>query len=230
MKNLRTGSGGSRPFYTESDVENMCDDALRAAGYYPPSPQPVKIDRFIEKHFKVSPRYEDMPTGILGFSRFGSSGMVSMHISQALVDEDTSSAERRVNTTLAHEAGHGLMHAHLFALPEYDSTLFGHGADVEGQKVLCRDQKRTPKKVYDGRWWELQANLAIGPLLMPRRLVQEALRPFLIPRGTLGAEEVDPRRHEEAARQLAEIFEVNPAVARIRIDKTYKSAGGQLTL
>ncbi len=230
MKTFRTSTGAQRPYYTEQDVENMCEDALRATGYYPDAPQAIKIDRFVEKHFKVSPRFEDMPSGVLGFSSFGDRGMVSMHISQALVEEDTRSAERRVNTTMAHEAGHGLMHAHLFALSGTESTLFAHGSDVEQQKVLCRDEKTTPKKVYDGRWWELQANMAIGPLLMPRRLLHEALAPFLLVRGTFGTLEIDSRRREEAVRHVAEIFDVNPAAMRIRVDKLYKPMGNQLTL
>ncbi len=230
MRSFRTSNGGQRPYYTEKDVESMCEDALRAAGYYPAAPQAIKIDRFVEKHFNVSPRFEDMPAGVLGFSRFGDRGMVSVHISQALVEDDTRSAERRVNTTLAHEAGHGLMHAHLFALAGTETTLFAHGSDVEEQKVLCRDEKTTPKKVYDGRWWELQANMAIGPLLMPRRLLHEALGPFLVVRGTFKTEEIDPRRREEAVRKAAEIFDVNPAAMRIRIEKLYKPLGNQLTL
>jgi hypothetical protein len=230
MKSIRTASGNQQPFYSERDVENMCEDALRSAGYLPDTPQAIKIDRFVEKHFKVSPRFEDMPAGVLGFSRFGDRGMVSMHISQALVEEDSRAAGRRVSTTLAHEAGHGLMHTHLFVLSGTASSLFGHGSEVEGQRVLCRDEKTTAKKVYDGRWWELQANMAIGPLLMPRRLLGTALQPFLIARGTFGAEEIDPKRREEAVRHVAETFDVNPAAARIRIDKIYKPMGNQLTL
>lgn len=230
MKTFRTGTGAQRPYYTERDVENMCEDALRSAGYYPDGPQPIKIDRFVEKHFNVSPIFEDMPTGVLGFSRFGDNGMVSMHVSQALVEEDTRAAERRVNSTIAHEAGHGLMHTHLFVLAGTETTLFGHGSEVEAQRVLCRDHKTTPKKVYDGRWWELQANMAIGPLLMPRQILHVALQPFLVTRGTLGAQELDPARREDAVRYVAETFDVNPAAARVRIDKLYKSLGNQLTL
>jgi hypothetical protein len=229
MKIRRSASGSTRPYFSESDVEHMCEDALRDCGYYPASPQRVNIDRFIEKRFDLSPRFEDMPSGVLGFSTYGPKGMETMHVSQALVDDDGPAAERRVSTTLAHEAGHGLMHSHLFVLPDENSTLFGHNQDVDGPKVLCRDEKVAPRG-YDGRWWELQANMAIGPLLMPRKLVHEALGPFLIARGTFGAEEIDPARHEIAVRALADIFEVNPAVARIRVSKLYKPAGNQLTL
>lgn len=230
MKTFRTPTGAQRPYYTEKDVENMCEDALRAAGYYPVVPQAIKIDRFVEKYFKVSPIFEDMPAGVLGFSRFGDSGMVSMHVSQALAEEDTRAAERRVNSTIAHEAGHGLMHTHLFVLSGTDSTLFGQGSEVEAQRVMCRDNKITPKKIYDGRWWELQANMAIGPLLMPRGLLHIAIEPFLIKHGSFGAEEIDAKRREEVVLTVAETFDVNPAAARIRIEKLYKPLGNQLTL
>lgn len=230
MRERRSSTGTLRPFFTEQDVENMCDDTLRTCGYYPAVPQRVNIDRFIEKRFGVSPQFEDMPDGVLGYSKFGPKGMVSMHISQVLGDDERVSAERRISTTLAHEAGHGLMHSHLFVLPEYDSTLFGHQQDVEGQKILCRDEQALPRRAYDGRWWELQANMAIGPLLMPRQLLHEALRPFFVTRGTFASEELDPNRREEAARHAADVFEVNPAVARIRLERRYRPAGNQLTL
>ncbi|MGA8810707.1 MAG: hypothetical protein WB973_22770 [Thermoanaerobaculia bacterium] len=230
MRERRSSSGAPQLFFTEKDVEDICEEALRAQGYYPASPQRVNIDRFVEKRFNVSPQFEHMHPGVLGYSKFGPKGMVSMHISEALVSDANLAAERRVSTTLAHEAGHGLMHAQLFVLPDYDSTLFGHNEDVEGQKILCRDEKTVERRKYDGRWWELQANMAIGPLLMPKKLVHDSLRPFLLSRGTFGIEEIDPKRREEAARHLATTFDVNPAVARIRIEKLYKPAGPQLTL
>jgi len=236
MKNLRTAAGASRPFYEEPDVERMCEDELRAHGYYPSAPSRVNIERFIEKRFGVTPRYEEMREGILGFSRFGAKGMLSMHISQALVEEGSQAAERRVNTTLAHEAGHGLLHMHLFALGDYDSTLFGNDPDVSHEQVMCRGEReevaiaqRPVRRAYDGKWWELQANMVIGPLLMPAKLVVEALGPFRIVRGSMGLEEIDPRRREEAVRQVADVFDVNPAAARIRLDKMYKPSGPQLT-
>jgi hypothetical protein len=72
--------------------------------------------------------------------------------------------------------------------------------------------------------------MAIGPLLMPRQLLHVALEPFLLTRGTMGTKELDPVRREEAVRSVAETFDVNPAAARIRIDKLYKPLGKQLTL
>jgi hypothetical protein len=83
---------------------------------------------------------------------------------------------------------------------------------------------------YDGRWWEFQANRAIGGLLMPRGLVIKAVAPFCEECGGLGLPVLKDQR-ERAARELAEIFDVNPVVSRIRLDDLFSRAkDAQLTL
>jgi hypothetical protein len=83
---------------------------------------------------------------------------------------------------------------------------------------------------YDGRWWEYQANRAIGGLLMPRKLVATCLAGMVEDRG-LGGQVLPDSRRVEAEHLLAETFEVNPAAARIRVSDLYPSSGAlQLTL
>ena len=67
-------------------------------------------------------------------------------------------------------------------------------------------------------------------LLCPRALVHEAMKPFLSPAGLLGVEVLAENRREEAVRALAEIFDVNPAVTRIRVAEMYPAQTGQLPL
>src|SRR5258707_5098332 len=118
MRVFHSGPSSKQPYFTPSQIDNMCCDELRGLGLLPGSPEPIRIDRFIEKRFRVSPQYEDLPAGVLGFTRFGKNGVKAVVISAALDAEGGKVAERRVRTTLAHEAGHGLLHAHLFALDE----------------------------------------------------------------------------------------------------------------
>src|SRR5439155_11324491 len=136
-------------------------------------------------------------------------------------NERTVAAERRVNSTLAHEGGHGLMHAHLF-LAEFDhKSLFDNDPDVTRKRVLCRngDGPRTgPRRGYDGRWWEWQANRAIGALLMPKDIFLAFMTPFLEESGTFGLPALPNSRREDAVRAAADVFDVNPAVATIRMD------------
>lgn len=230
MKTYRATGGpfAERPYYTDVEIEQICEDALRATRLYPERPEAVRIERFIEKRFNVIPRYEDLPDGVLGYSCFGPNGMESMHVSRALAETGTRAADRLVNSTLAHEAGHGLFHAHLFALANAGMSLFGSDPDVTPTRVLCRD--RAWNKTYDGRWWELQAGKAIGPLLMPRDLVIAAVRPLLEERGALGGVAIPDEKREDAARILAEVFSVNPAAARVRLAVVLPDPGAQLTL
>jgi len=231
MKPFRANPAYKAPYFTPSQIDNMCCDELRGVGLLPSTPESIRIDRFIEKRFNVSPQYEDLPDSVLGFTRFGKNGVKAIVISAALDAEGGKVAGRRVRTTIAHEGGHGLLHAHLFALDEIPFHLFDEDSHSEDQ-ILCRDVQGDEKKAhrYDGRWWEVQANRAMSGLLCPRPLVQVAMKPFLSSAGMLGAEVLAESRRDEAARSLAEIFDVNPAVTRIRISEIYPPQTGQMYL
>src|SRR5690242_15903667 len=99
----RTGPFTEQPFYKQEEIENICSQELRKYNLYPSDPSPIRIDRFIEKRFGVQPAYEDLPTGLLGFTRFGRNGVEEIVVSKALDDEGTERAERRLRATLAHE-------------------------------------------------------------------------------------------------------------------------------
>ncbi len=240
MKTLRVQSGPfkERPYYTDQEIESICSDELNRVGLFPTSPQPVRIDRFVEKRFGVVPSYEDLPEGILGFTKFGHNGVQAIVVSRQLSEDASNVTERRVSTTLAHESGHGLLHMHLFALEQRGLAprLFGHGLDRDGQKILCRPdgvqgtrgESRTIN--YDGRWWEYQANRAIGALLLPRTLALQALEFLLEGHGALGLKTLSAERRETAALALVDTFDVNPIVARIRLEDLFPPIGDQLAL
>lgn len=233
MKNIRAKSGpfSERIYYPEGEIESICSDELAKVGLLPAEPAPIRIDRFIEKRFQVTPSYEDLGGGVLGLTRFGDRGVYEVVISQHLESERTQVAERRVRSTLAHEAGHGLLHAHLFVLAP-TGELFQQSGAKEQRKVLCRgDLEGNNSSGYNGEWWEFQANRAIGALLLPKELAERALQPFVIDIGKLGFKVFDRMRTEAAARSLADIFDVNPAVVRVRIDQIFPlKPAGQMTL
>ncbi len=216
MKTLRSNRGPfrKRPYFTDTEIDAICADELQRVGLLPSSPSAVRIDRFIEKRFGGPAEYEDLPDGILGLTRFGSKGVQAIILSNSLDSDRSVPGARRVRTTLAHEGGHGLLHTHLFALGE-TQPLFGDWSDATKPKVLCRDHEGT---AYQGEWWELQANKAIGALLMPKTLVLAAAQPFMNSVGTLGAQRIREADRKKAVRELAEIFDVNPVVARIRLE------------
>lgn len=237
MRTYRSNSGPflEKPFYGPADFESICVDALRSVELFPASPSPVRIDRFIEKRFKVQPTYAPLPAGVLGFTRFGAKGVEEIVVSQALDEEGTTSADRRLRTTLAHEGGHGLLHTHLFAFGVRPDSLFSGELDPNAPKILCRDDVQTggddagKKPPY--KWWEYQANQAMGTLLLPQSLVENALETLLEIQGLLGARVLPTAKRESAMRLIAEAFDVNPIVAKYRLEALYPpSAEQQLTL
>jgi len=229
MKTFRTSSGPftERPYFSDQEIEQSCLDALVDVDLLPSIPSAIRIDRFIEKKFRVTPSYEDLPQGLLGFTAFEDGRVASVVVAKALDDESSRVAERRIRTTLAHEGGHGLLHAYLFALATRTDHLFGDFSEPAKPKVLCRGEN-VGSSQYRGEWWELQANKAIGALLMPRPLVDQFVDQYMLT-GSLGLKTFDHDRAEEAIRELAAVFDVNPVVARIRLGQLYPN-NSQLTL
>jgi hypothetical protein len=226
MKHFRAKKGPfrDRPYYANREIETICEDALRETDLYPAEPRAIRIDRFIEKRFEVTPSYEELSDGILGLTQFGPDGVQAIIISRSLDEDPSSAAERRIRTTLAHEAGHGLLHAHLFVLGCEEKSLFGDFTDPRSPKVLCRDVPTGSvdrPASYDGCWWEFQANRVIGALLLPRNLVITALDSVLSSSGLLGLKILSPVRLNDAVRLVSDLFDVNPVVARIRLQELY---------
>jgi hypothetical protein len=239
MKTFRPRSGPftEQPFYEPAEIESICTDELQKFNLYPSDPAPIRIDRFIEKRFGIQPTYEDLPNGLLGFTRFGAKGVEEIIVAKALDEEGTRPAERRLRTTLAHEGGHGLLHAHLFAFGTRPDSLFnGGGLAPDTPKILCRDggvlgvgDSGTKRPPY--RWWEYQANQAMSALLLPKQLVGKALESTLAAQGTFGHVVLPSGRRKEAIRLIADTFDVNPIVATLRLEALYPaSTDRQLTL
>ena len=239
MKSYRATSGpfAERPFYELKEIERICAEELHGVGLYPARPEPVRVERFIEKRFHVSPTYEELPDGVLGYTRFNRDGVEAIVVSCALCEEGTRAAERRINTTLAHEGGgHGLLHTYLFVLGADTHSLFEGNADVGSMRILCRHdaaagEGQRVRRVYRGCWWEFQANQAMGALLLPRTLVERCLEAVLQRRGVLGRPVLPNARRQQAVSLVADVFDVNPIVARIRLGDIYpEHEERQLTL
>ena len=240
MNTFHTKAGPfvEKPFFKPEDFETICQDELEQHGLFPSDPAPIRIDRFVEKRFNIRPSYEDLPVGLLGFTLFGPKGVEAIVVSKALDDESTQIAERRLRTTLAHESGHGLLHAHLFAFYTRPDALFGDALDALAPKILCRpggisgsETSRIQKPPY--RWYEYQANQAMGVLLLPKSLVQIVLASasILTPQGVLGTPILLANRRQAAVRLLADTFDVNPVVAKLRLEALFPlGADKQLTL
>ena len=215
------GPFARRPYFDNAEMESMCLDALSSVGLLPSRPEPIRIDRFVEKRFDISVDYASLPEGVLGFTEFGSDGPKAVYVAEKLESNRNQPAQRRVRSTIAHEAGHCLFHSQLFTAPE-EPSLFPSQSGSEPPKVLCRDEAiERQGSGYDGQWWEFQANAGMGHLLMPRPLVLSVVKPFLVRVGALGVDVLLAMDRSSAIEQLVKVFDVNPAVARIQLSSLF---------
>jgi hypothetical protein len=200
------------------EIDEICSEALERQSLLPSNPAPIRIERFVEKEFKTALRYEDLGPDNLGCTIFNSSGAVeAILVSRSLEEQNTIPARRRVRSTVAHEAGHGLLHGSLF--------IEGNLPDLgENQRrILCRSEDilGETQRSYRGRWWEFQANQAIGSLLLPRSLMDTFLDQSGIKLGFSGNRILTPVQRESLAKKAAMTFDVNPIVVRIRLDSLF---------
>jgi len=203
----------SRLVYTVDEIDRICSDALRQVELLPQGPQKIRIERFLEKYFKVVAVYEDLEEGVLGGTFFADNGRVTRIVISKELEQDV-----RLPSTLAHEGGHGLLHAILFIDPQ-KSSLFGRGKFEP--KIMCRSEDiRAARKAYDGKWWEWQANRAISGLLLPKKLVANAMEGFL--EETVLTHRLPESNRKRAEKHVADVFGVSITVARIRLEEMFE--------
>lgn len=220
-------------FIPEKRLERVCEEALESVGLMPSEPEPIRIDRFIEKFFEVEILYEDLQErfeeGVMGACRFAKDGSVaSILVDRSLGEDETQLGVRRERSTLAHEAGHGLFHGELFAekLQAEEEiarnglvdTVCRQGVFSEG--FACRGLGDAGNR-NSKQWWEIQANMAMAALLLPRKLVDPFLRdivkPIKMAFGTNYTPDLD-----DACGGIADAFNVSITMARYRIEKDYE--------
>jgi hypothetical protein len=221
MRKVPTPSGPF-PFQVYFDdlgeIDEICLEALKSQSLLPSKPAPIRIERFVEKQFRTPLRYEDLGPDNLGCTIFNSSGAVeAILVSRSLEEQNTTPARRRVRSTVAHEAGHGLLHGPLFIGDNFPDR------GENQRRILCRSEDILveTQRSYRGRWWEFQANQAIGSLLLPRLLVNAFLDQSGIEVGSSVSRSLTPAQRESLAKKAAVTFDVNPIVARIRLDSLF---------
>ena len=101
---------------------------------------------------------------------------------------------------------------------------FQNGNDRHAQeraKTGSEDILVDTQQSYAGKWWEFQANQAMGSLLLPSPLMHAFLDQSGINPGSFGSGTPTPPQRESLAKEAAVIFDVNPVVVRIRLDSLF---------
>jgi hypothetical protein len=214
------GTTPARLHFTTDDVERLTENDLAACGVLPEKPGPVNIDRYVEARFLV-PRYEVLRPGLLGFTEFGPSGPTDIVISSDLASDRSLVAKRRVRTTLAHEAGHAILHSVLYSSSSGGDALPRRHSQARERRILCKEEDLDP--AHQGAWLEYQANMAMSTLLLPRPLVMASLEPYLTRVSGTGYL-LEPYVARRMVKPLSATFDVNPIVVKYRLARIFSLA------
>lgn len=224
MKQYRGANGEERLWFRPSEIERMMTSELQRAGLMPTEAAPVvDLEAFIERHLGATlDQYGELAPDVLGVTEFfeGKPPKVSINrdLTGSALDEDESPPGRlgRWRATVAHEAGHVLLHRCLFEFAVGNMSLFGSQQAGDGSRQLHRCLKRDATYASGGDWREVQANQAMAALLMPKPFfatIARAEAGRLFP----GSDAIPAGSEDRVAARLAPLLGVSRQAARIRL-------------
>ena len=227
MKRYPGRDGSQRLWYKPDEIEEIMEHELAKANLMPTIvDSSVDIEAFLERHLKVRcDQYAPLPPEILGLTQFRAGQKPWVRINQdltqtALDDEDRPDwVVGRWRATLAHEASHVILHACLFASDASQGTLFALDEDEPEEHNLHRCLKRDV--LFRGQasnWREVQANMGMAALLMPRKVFIAAYGQMVEQAGWTGGVQADSPQSRTLIRSLADRFQVSRQAAAIRLE------------
>ncbi len=216
MRLISSADGRRRIWYRVDEIERVCARALLGAGLWPEGPRcDVDIESLVENHLGVLVDYGvDLPAEVLGYTEFGATRKIAVNralTDAATSDDSTGAAVGRWRATIAHEAAHVILHAQLF-----DRSAGTPGRPNERPIRCPRRSLDAPEPRSD--WREVQANMGMASLLMPRELFDREATAAFEKRGRF-IPPVSARTTwvESVATDLAGRFSVSRQAARIRL-------------
>ena len=227
MKRFRDSKTGVERLWIEpEEIEERTEAELVKAELMPTVDAPVvDVEAFVEQHLGAQfDQYASLPADVLGQTDFRIGApplvMVNADLTGAALDDDDSplGLKGRWRATVAHEACHVLFHRCLFNLSPQQGLLFGED-DIPDQPAqrLQRCLKRDVVYSRTGSdWREVQANMGMAALLMPRLLFIAFCKKELV---RLGKDRVftDTPEADAIVGRIAKAFLVSRQAAMIRL-------------
>jgi IrrE N-terminal-like domain len=186
VNRYRHKSGEERIWIEPAEMEDLMTAELTRAGLMPLLDDPVvDLESFVEQHLKVQlDQYAELAPNVLGETEFRVGAPLKMSINKDLTDAALDSDDTppgvlgRYRATVAHESTHVIVHRCLFDLSGSQRSLFDDPEAAEPQvKHLQRCAKGSV--LFRGTtsdWREIQANMGMACLLMPKDLFIAAYR------------------------------------------------------
>jgi hypothetical protein len=210
VRRIADGSG-ERVWFDADEIEQTTAAALRSAGLWPrPGADAVDIEQLVELHLNAAVDYAaDLPDSVLGYTEFTTPPrvVVSRTLTDLALAHNASLGLRgRWRATLAHEAAHILLHAGLglvgASTPKLTATA------LQAATLGARPSRD---------WREVQANMGMAALLMPRAPFLEAARGHLEREAVFLPVQSDGLVAKRLVSVLAEQFQTSQEATRLRL-------------
>jgi hypothetical protein len=211
-----------------AEIDGLMENELRKADMFPTFAGPVvDIPAFVEQHLGAHlDEHAKLDATLLGETRFrvGKPPLVCINedLTGTALDSEIPEAGvlGRWRATVAHEAGHVVLHRRLFDDHPSQNLLFPLDADSSGNgdehSVSCL--KRGVGFALGGSdWREVQANRAMAALLMPTDLFHDLTKAALADLGLAFPLEVGTKEAARLASALANRCTVSRQAASIRL-------------
>ena len=227
MKRFPGRDGSKRLWFEPSEIEEIMEFELEKARLMPtPTHSAVDIESFLERHLKVQcDQYATLPPDILGLTHFRNGQKPLVRINQDLTQTALDDDDRpdwvlgRWRATVAHEASHVILHACLFLTDPNQGSLFALDDGTSDEHNLHRCLKRDV--LFRGQvadWREVQANMGMAALLMPRKVFAAVCQETIEHAGWNGDTLPDSPRCQTLIRAMADRFQVSRQASAIRLE------------
>lgn len=222
-----------RIWYEPDEIETIAEDELKRAGVTPTLKDPVTdLEPLIEVHLKAKlDQYAELSPDVLGVTHFQTRQRINISINRTLTEAAEESPPRpgavgRWRATMAHEASHVILHRYLFD-PILADTIVS-GADVKKPEydrlMRCLTGNVVPEKSENWNrtrstrdWREVQANMSMAALLMPRRLFSRIAHQKIDELMLTGLTKGSPSSSVLCS-ALSDIFRVSKQASSIRLE------------
>ena len=218
-------------FIPDKRIERAALKALEETRLMPASPSKVAIEKFCDRKWGFPEDYRDLGPDFLGRATFNITGLVSIEVNASLEEDTSRVGVCRLRSTIAHEAGHGVLQEAMFVEKiSFDQTQMALFEEVERkQKPPAQTMIATRSNTIDAgphpfEWWEYQANRFMAEILMPKPLFLQVVSARIDP------EKLVAKRHPleinwdvmNAQDDVVEAFAVSKQMAQIAVSRYVK--------
>lgn len=186
------------PVLSKADIEQLAEIVI--SDYKPDmidKPKALDVEHFLEFYADLQMDYQDLThnQSILGMLVFNDGNvpvydaannkakMIPVDEGTVLIDNSLLNEEqlRRGRFTMAHEAGHWLLHRQMYIIDKNQVSLFDDMPNGRTTSIKCRksdiESTKRKKLLTDDDWMEWQADYLASALLMPKKsFINEIIR------------------------------------------------------